>query len=183
MKNELFEVKEEQKVPIGGNGKADLHMDQINNSRQASKRDYNIKSQISKPQTNNINFQSDIRRTSSDMNQMSNLERQLRQISDSSQQLDAPLEELIQSFIPNTRKRHPSMMSINSVGEDLMKSTIGNNEISVNLMSDINQIYLEQIKETLTEIRNNKRITASSRFKEMQEVMAEYKEMVKNQTN
>jgi hypothetical protein len=74
--------------------------------------------------------------------------------------------------------RRSSVLSNNSMFENLVQETIINDDKSLNLMSEINQVYLQQIKETIDEIRHTNELSNIEKFKMMKEVMSEYKELV-----
>lgn len=80
----------------------------------------------------------------------------------------------------NPQNSRFSILSTNSNSESLVKEIIINDEKSLNLMSEINQTYLEQIKITISEIRNSNELSNIEKFKMMKEIMEEYKTLVKS---
>jgi hypothetical protein len=78
---------------------------------------------------------------------------------------------------PSTRLRH-SVISNNTVSDNLVQETIMSDDRSLDLMNEINQKYLEQIKLTLDEIKNSSELSHVQKFQMMKEIMAEYKRLV-----
>lgn len=78
----------------------------------------------------------------------------------------------------NPNENRNSILSTNSFLENLVQETIVNDDKSLNLMSEINQAYLEQIKQTIFEIKNSQQLSNIEKFQMMKEVMQEYKMLV-----
>lgn len=88
-----------------------------------------------------------------------------------------------QSAVRGRAQGQNSILSTNSFLEkNLVQETIISDDKSLNLMSEINQAYLEQIKATIEEIRSSDQLSNIEKFRMMKDVMQEYKVLVGNST-